>query len=310
MSASNAHITDRELMSHLDGELTEPRRIVVTRHLDICDECNAKHAAMGSTIKAVCDEHRSLTDQSFTESARARLESRLAQMAAEPVRQWLPPAPAFAVAAVALIVASAAVYVQRSHSPASLTARQGLVLPVASITPGATSDVTVDQLCSGATDARPITVAMRAQVLSAYGVEDIPSDQYELDYLITPELGGATDIRNLWPQGYGSLIWNARVKDELEELLPRLVCSRQLDLTTAQRDMASDWIAAYKKYFKTDVPLAAHRGPAIATRKFIGWRPRPLRWRVGESVGRWDGDALVGESVCGGESSVTPAKPG
>jgi len=269
MSASNSHVTDRELMSHLDGELTEPRRTVVNRHLDICDECNAKHAAMASTMKAVCDEHRSLTDQSFTNSARARLESRLAHMAAEPVRQWLPPVSAFAVAAVALIVASAAVYVQRSHSPASLTARQGLVLPVSSITPGATADVTVDQLCSGATDARPITVAMRAQVLSAYGVQDVPSDQYELDYLITPELGGATDVRNLWPQGYGSPIWNARVKDELEELLPRLVCSHQLDLTTAQRDMAADWIAAYKKYFKTDVPLEAHRGPAFDRDKEI-----------------------------------------
>lgn len=269
MSASNSHVTDCDLLSYLDGELLEAQRKAVNRHLDICDECNAKHAAMASIMKAVCDEHRSLIDQAVTESARARLESRLAHVAAEPVRQWLPPAPAFAFAAVVVMVASAAVYVQRSHSPASLTARHGLVLPVASITPGATADVTVDQLCSGATDARPITVAMRAQVLSAYGVQDVPSDQYELDYLITPELGGATDVRNLWPQGYGSPIWNARVKDELEELLPRLVCSHQLDLTTAQRDMASDWIAAYKKYFKTDVPLEAHRGPAIDRDKEI-----------------------------------------
>ncbi len=269
MRASKPHVTARELMSHLDGELQESRRTVVNHHLDLCDECKAKHAAMASTMKALRDEQRSLTDQSFTESARARLESRLAHMAAEPARQWLPPASAFAVAAVVMVVASGAVYVQRSHSPASRTSRHVLVLPVASITPGATSDVTVDQLCSGATRARPITVAMRAQVLSAYGVQDVPTDQYELDYLITPELGGATDVRNLWPQGYGSPIWNARVKDELEELLPRLVCSRQVDLETAQRDMASDWIAAYKKYFKTDVPLEAHRGPAIDRDKEI-----------------------------------------
>jgi hypothetical protein len=26
--------------------------------------------------------------------------------------------------------------------------------------------------------------------------------------------------------------------------------------------MAVDWIAAYKKYFNTDQPLQAHRGPA------------------------------------------------
>src|SRR4029453_14148410 len=92
MSASNSHVTDRELMSHLDGELTEPRRTVVNRHLDICDECNAKHAAMAWTMKAVCDEHRPLTNQSFKNSARAGWETRPPQMAPEPVRQWLPPA--------------------------------------------------------------------------------------------------------------------------------------------------------------------------------------------------------------------------
>ena len=104
---------------------------------------------------------------------------------------------------------------------------------------------------------------MRAEVVSAYGVQDVPSDQYELDFLITPELGGATDARNLWPQRYESPVWNARVKDELERLLPRLVCGRKLDLATAQRDMAVDWVAAYKKYFNTDRPLEAHRGPAV-----------------------------------------------
>ena len=50
-------------------------------------------------------------------------------------------------------------------------------------------------------------------------------------------------------------MWNARVKDELERLLPNLVCAGTLPLATAQRDMATDWIAAYKKYFHTDRPL-------------------------------------------------------
>ena len=35
----------------------------------------------------------------------------------------------------------------------------------------------------------------------------------------------------------------------------RLVCAGTLPLATAQRDMAADWIAAYKKYFRTDRPL-------------------------------------------------------
>ena len=45
------------------------------------------------------------------------------------------------------------------------------------------------------------------------------------------------------------------MKDELEQLFPRLVCAGTLPLATAQRDSATDWIAAYKKYFHTDRPL-------------------------------------------------------
>ena len=89
-------------------------------------------------------------------------------------------------------------------------------------------------------------------------MEDVPSDEYELDHLITPELGGAPDPRNLWPQRYTSRVWNAHVKDRLEQLLPRLVCDGQVALETAQHDIALDWIAAYKKYFNTDAPLRAH----------------------------------------------------
>ena len=138
-----------------------------------------------------------------------------------------------------MLAASSSIYLQSAPATSSLMANQRLALPVASITPGATWDVSLEELCSGSPRVRPITAAMRAQVVSAYGVEDVPSDQYELDYLVTPELGGATDARNLWPQAYASPVWNARVKDELERLLPRLVCSGELDLETAQRDMAS-----------------------------------------------------------------------
>jgi hypothetical protein len=35
-----------------------------------------------------------------------------------------------------------------------------------------------------------------------------------------------------------------------------MVCTGKLDLSTAQRDIATDWIAAYKKYFHTDKPLS------------------------------------------------------
>jgi hypothetical protein len=76
--------------------------------------------------------------------------------------------------------------------------------------------------------------------------------------LIAPGLGGTENIHNLWPEPSKTAGWNALVKDDLEERLHQLVCSGDLDLSTAQRDIATDWIAAYKKYFHTDAPLPPH----------------------------------------------------
>lgn len=89
-------------------------------------------------------------------------------------------------------------------------------------------------------------------------MERVPTDEYELDYLITPELGGAPTLQNLLPQRYASRPWNAHVKDQLERLLPRLVCDGAISLQTAQGEIAVDWIAAYRKYLRTDVPLQTH----------------------------------------------------
>jgi hypothetical protein len=88
---------------------------------------------------------------------------------------------------------------------------------------------------------------MQRRVFAAYGIKSPRADQFEVDYLITPDLGGTDSIRNLWPQPY-SVRWNAQVKDKLEQRLHQLVCGGQLDLATAQHDIASDWIGAYRKY--------------------------------------------------------------
>ena len=137
-------------------------------------------------------------------------------------------------------------------------------LPLSSFTPGAVAPLTASELCEGARPSRRVSVATRDQVLERYGMRHVHADRYELDALITPELGGTTDAENLWPQMYDSPAWNARVKDEIEQLLPELVCRGELDLARAQQELARDWIAAYKHHFKTDAPLRAHRGPALA----------------------------------------------
>ena len=153
-------------------------------------------------------------------------------------------------------------------------------MPIAALTPGATRDVPVPVLCAGGVDeARPIPSNMRAQVLRAYRMEHVPADEFELDYLITPELGGATAAANLWPERYGSHAWNARVKDQLETLLPSLVCRGDVDLKAAQREIAANWIAAYQHYFKTDRPIQSAADARIFGVALTGARFR-LIWFV------------------------------
>jgi hypothetical protein len=133
-------------------------------------------------------------------------------------------------------------------------------LPEHRLTPGATRSVAMSEVCSMPHEevVREVPPSMREEVLKKYKIMNAKAGEYEIDYLIAPGLGGAEDIHNLWPQPYTPQTWNASVKDALEERLHQLVCSGDLDLSTAQRDIATDWIAAYKKYFHTETPLALH----------------------------------------------------
>ena len=56
-------------------------------------------------------------------------------------------------------------------------------------------------------------------------------------------------------QSYSATAWNARVKDALEDRLHELVCRGDVDLPTAQHEISTNWIKAYKKYFQTDKPI-------------------------------------------------------
>ncbi len=96
------------------------------------------------------------------------------------------------------------------------------------------------------------------EVFRRHGIANPVAGAYELDYLIPPELGGARDDRNLWPQPYRAEPWNAHAKDALEDHLRRLVCEGKLDLRVAQEEIANDWTVAYRKYFATDQPLLSH----------------------------------------------------
>ena len=72
----------------------------------------------------------------------------------------------------------------------------------------------------------------------------------EIDHLISRELGGADDVKNLWPQSYGTSPWNAHLKDKLENRLHAEICRRHTITLKQARDMiVNDWRVAYRKYY-------------------------------------------------------------
>lgn len=68
---------------------------------------------------------------------------------------------------------------------------------------------------------------------------------YELDHEMSIEDGGhPSDPNNLWMEPYAGK-WGARTKDRIETLLKRLVCRGTIPLKEAQRELQTDWVAAW-----------------------------------------------------------------
>lgn len=122
------------------------------------------------------------------------------------------------------------------------------MLPDPSCTPGAI-DPAVTQANIGSTICRPgytttvrppesQTEAFKWHVAEpAYGQHDVSG---ELDHLVSLELGGANDARNLWVEA-GPI---PNPKDSVEDALHRAVCDGRITLRAAQREIASNWIKA------------------------------------------------------------------
>jgi hypothetical protein len=124
--------------------------------------------------------------------------------------------------------------------------------PDKTLTPGATLAVTAQDVCAPGYGrrVRDVPREVKRTVYASYGISERAPGEYEVDHLISLGIGGSNSTRNLWPQANWTSPWNARVKDALENRLHRDVCAGRVDLQTAQHDMATDWIAAYQRYFQ------------------------------------------------------------
>ena len=123
----------------------------------------------------------------------------------------------------------------------------GPIRPVRALTPGTTfAGVTKADVCTAgwASAHRAVTASLRKKAFQRYHLRNVPK-AYEVDHLISLELGGNNDIRNLWPEKYAGT-WGARKKDRLENRLHALVCKGTISLAIAQHEIATDWIASFK----------------------------------------------------------------
>lgn len=76
-------------------------------------------------------------------------------------------------------------------------------LPDSSCTPGAVfPNVTRDQICTSgyAKSVRNVPTQEKDQVYREYGILSRTAGEFEVDHLISLELGGSNDISNLWPE--------------------------------------------------------------------------------------------------------------
>ena len=138
-----------------------------------------------------------------------------------------------------------------NEDPAVLRAARPPILPDTGMTPGAALDVTAQDICvpGYSKRVRNVPSAVKQQAYAEYGIASHEPGEYEVDHLISLELGGSNSIRNLWPESFRTQPWNAHTKDRLENELHRLVCAGQLDLAAAQQEIAGNWVAAYRRRF-------------------------------------------------------------
>lgn len=139
------------------------------------------------------------------------------------------------------------------------TAAFAVDAPNPTLTPGDVRTTNIADVCSTATNkvttktVRNVPASVAKKVYNNYGLTGDHTGYCnvdhgcEVDHLISLELGGSNDVKNLWPQPYAG-DWNAHMKDAVEDRLHAMVCKGQISLPDAQHAIATDWKAAWVKY--------------------------------------------------------------
>jgi len=120
-------------------------------------------------------------------------------------------------------------------------------MPDSACTPGAVFAATAAQVCRKGYSAvvRKVSEKTKRKVYAAYGITKHPRGKYEVDHLISLELGGSNDVANLWPEASAPRP-GFHEKDVVENWLHRQVCKGAMTLEAAQRQVITDWRTVYR----------------------------------------------------------------
>ena len=152
-------------------------------------------------------------------------------------------------------------------------------LPDAACTAGAVFNVGTTTICTVGytTKVRDVPLSVKKAVFKEYGIDYSLHGNYEVDHLISLELGGApADARNLWPEPYTDSLpdgrpTGARTKDTFETKLKTEVCAGTITLAQGQADIGDHRVHAYY-----GIALAAS-SPTPAATSTPGPTPTPAK---------------------------------
>jgi hypothetical protein len=254
------HPSDARLLLAAEGELSRRPAARLQAHLRQCAACRERAQRLGAGVLEISRAYARELDHTLPDSTAARALLR-AQLADEHTPVTSPATHHGWTYAAAGLAVAAGILAFVLYNPSQPVLANGGTLPNPLLTPGAIAPVSVEQICAAhnSTTTQPVPAALQRQVFREYGMSHARAADYEVDYLITPGLGGANDIRNLWPEPRFKAAWNAAAKDQLEDYLYHAVCNGNIPLAAAQSDIAFNWIAAYREYFHTGQPQLSSR---------------------------------------------------
>jgi len=107
-------------------------------------------------------------------------------------------------------------------------------------------ECTPEQMCVRGYSAtvRKMPKSKKNRVYEMYGIPKERQKNYVIDHIISLQLCGSNEIKNLFPQNRAGE-FNSRVKDRVENYLKRSVCNDNIELKDAQTIISEDWLAVY-----------------------------------------------------------------